>query len=138
MRFLTIGAATAVAASITIPAVAGGRGEPDADAKFVSCLRAEGAGIPAGTRGMAIKTWLRAHPEAESALAACTPSNGPKPQDLIACLRAQGLQPPAALDALKPWLAGQSKDVLRACDIVPKESCGAESRPADAPAAKDS
>ena len=134
MRLLTVLAATAVAAAVTIPAGADER--PSAgEATFVTCLRAQGAQIPAETRGPAIKVWLVEHSGdegVEHAIKTCKagrPANGPAPEELIACLRAQGLEPPAAIEELKPWLARQmendaNKAALRACDVVPKEKAG--------------
>jgi hypothetical protein len=125
MRVLIILAATAVASSFALPALAGDRAS-DPDAAFVSCLRSHGADIPAETRGAAIKNWLIAHPSAESAAADCKPNAGPAPAELVACLRAQGLQPPSAAEELKPWLgrlmeSGDAKEALRACDFAGKE-----------------
>jgi hypothetical protein len=153
MRVLIILAATAVAATmaaaLTLPAGADERADPDG-AKFVACLRAEGAEIPTDARGEAIKAWLLGHPGDERAVAACKPRSGPAPQELVACLRGQGVEPPAAVAELKPWLgrlieSGESKDALKACDVVPKEEkrvvvargeCAGATRPAE-DAAKD-
>src|SRR3954453_5234832 len=94
-RFLTVLAATAVAAAVTIPALADDPG--DGDAKFVTCLRSQGLDIPADTHGDAVKTWLLAHQSdaaVDPALRACkTREEGPSPkaEELSACLRAHGL-----------------------------------------------
>src|SRR3954453_18975834 len=123
-RFLTTVAATAaaaaVAAAITLPA--GASDEPVAkDAKQVACLRDHGLAIPADTTGDAIKTWLLAHDGVEDAVAACRPHNAGgdvKVADLTACLRAHGLNPPADLEQLKPWIAQQGGDAgLAACGV---------------------
>src|SRR4051794_32018454 len=75
-RFITVIAATAVAATvaaaITLPA--GASDDPTAkDAKFVACLRDHGLAIPADTSGDAIKGWLLAHDGVDAAVAACKP-----------------------------------------------------------------
>src|SRR4051794_2841166 len=56
-------AAAAVAAATSLPAGADDPGQ-STDAQFVTCLRAHGAGVPAGARGAAIKTWVIGHEDA--------------------------------------------------------------------------
>jgi hypothetical protein len=128
-RFVAIIAATAaaaaVAAAISLPAGADEQ-TSSSDAAFVSCLRSHGAAIPADAQGAAIKTWLIAHeqdPGVESALRACAPdkpNDGVAPEQLKSCLRDHGLEPPSAIEQLKPWIASQLetdavKTALKAC-----------------------
>jgi hypothetical protein len=152
-RFLTIIAATAVAAAITIPAVADSGGSPDDElATFATCLRAHGVAVPTDLQGVAIKQWVGDHQDIagmQAAFKACDPhpSQGEKadsqaPEKLVACLRDKGLQPPANLNDLKPWILGQSetaagKSALNACGLQPPEDkpatedagpCGAPDR----------
>src|SRR4051794_14073795 len=94
-RFLTVIAATAVAAAvaaaITLPAGASDEPTTTKDAKFVACLRDQGLAIPPETTGDAIKTWLLAHDGVDDAIKACkTREDGRnvKVDELIACLRA--------------------------------------------------
>ena len=144
-RLVAIIAATAAAASvaaiITRPASAG---DPAADdARFVTCLRAQGLDIPAGTVEPAIKNWILAHrdePGTDRSLTACKLKIGGStaaPEELLACLRDHGLDPPPNLEAFKPWMARQheteaGKAAQRACgfDARPTEhirgSCGAK------------
>jgi hypothetical protein len=138
-RLAVILAATAAAASvataITLPA--GADPLTPADAKFVTCLRSEGLAIPAATRGDAIKEWLLAQADraaVDRAVSRCKPqvAAGPAPEELIACLREQGLGPPADLDRFKPWLAqmmaaGRGEAAARACKLEtapPKDRAG--------------
>ena len=127
-RFLIVIAATAVAATvaaaITLPA--GASDEPTTkDPKLVACLRDQGLAIPPETTGDAVKQWLLAHDGVDDAVRACkTREEGPnvKVDELVACLRAHGLNPPAAVDQLKPWLAPKfddaaTRDVLKACGL---------------------
>jgi hypothetical protein len=127
-RFLTIIAATAVAAAVTIPALADdGSPSSDGPAAFETCLRAHGIPVPAGLEGRAFKEWIGAHPDTsglEDAFGACDPQAGKPsdqgPKELRTCLANKGLNPPAELDALKPWVLQQSqtaagKDALKAC-----------------------
>jgi hypothetical protein len=130
-RFLSVLAATAlaaaVAAAITLPAGADAPTRDEPDATFVDCLRAHGLGIPADARGDAIKTWIVAHdsdPAVKRAVVPCKAKAGgaAAPADLIACLRDHGLNPPGAIDQLKPWILGQldsatARAALRACGI---------------------
>jgi hypothetical protein len=147
-RFLTIVAATAVAAAITIPAVADD-GPADELGAFATCLRTHGIPVPAGLEGVAIKQWIGDHQDTaglEAAFEACDPNprQGDKadhaaPEKLVACLRTKGLTPPAALDDLKPWVFEQSKTdagkaALNACGFAGVEDkraaggggCGAD------------
>jgi hypothetical protein len=118
-------AAAAVAAAITMPA--GADEASSADAKFVSCLQSLGLGIPAGTRGDDIKRWMLAQADraaVDRAVAKCKPQDdGQPPQELVACLRAHGLNPPAGLTEFKPWLGrimatAQGESVARACKLA--------------------
>ena len=105
-RFLTIVAATAVAAAVTIPALADSGSPADELGTFAACLRTHGIPIPADLEGVAIKEWVGAHQDTaglEAAFKACDPNprQGDKadhaaPEQLVACLRAKGLEPPAA------------------------------------------
>jgi hypothetical protein len=135
-RFFTIIAATAVAAAITIPAVADSGSPPDELATFATCLRAHGIPIPANLEGVAIKEWVGAHRDTaglDDAFKACDPKprqgpkdGGPGPEELRACLTAKGLNPPTGLDELKPWVLQQSqtaagKATLQACGFAGAE-----------------
>jgi hypothetical protein len=136
-RFLTIIAATAVAAAITIPALADSGSPSDELATFATCLRAHGVPVPAGLEGVAIKEWVGAHHDTaglDDAFKACDPQphqgakdGGPGPEELRACLAGKGLNPPASLDALKPWVLQQSKtsagnEALKACGFAGVET----------------
>ena len=137
-------AAAAVAAAITLPA--GADSLTPADAKFVSCLRSQGLTIPAGTRGDDIKRWLLAQGDraaVDRAVAQCKPqvAEGPGPQELIACLRKQGLNPPADLNEFKPWLGRvmatpEGEAAARACklEMAPKDKAGGPAQCGGAPA----
>jgi hypothetical protein len=149
-RFLTIIAATAVAAAVAIPAVADNGSPSDELATFATCLRTQGIPVPADLEGVAIKEWIGAHPDLaglDDAFAACDPKprqgskdDGPGPAELRACLTGKGLNPPASLDELKPWVLRQSetaagKDALKACGFAGVEkkhavrdggACGAD------------
>ena len=135
-RFLTIIAATAVAAAITIPAVADNGSPADELATFATCMRAHGVPVPTDLEGVAIKQWVGDHEDAEglkAAFQACDPhpNQGDKadsaaPQELVACLRAKGLQPPANVSELKPWILQQSQTAagntaLKACGFAGPE-----------------
>jgi hypothetical protein len=118
-RFLIVIAATAVAAAVTIPAVANDSGA-DGEATFVGCMRANGVAIPADTRGVAIKQWIAAHesPAVKDALKQCAPAEKTVAVDsLVACLKDRGLNPPSDPVALKPWLAAQDASVVKACGV---------------------
>lgn len=124
-RFLIVIAATAVAAAVTIPAVAdsgSGSGSDPKEVAFVNCMRTNGIDIPADAHGFAIKQWIAAHesqPSVTDALKKCAPDDriGGGPQELIACLKSKGLNPPAALDQLKQWMSTQDASVLKACGV---------------------
>ena len=144
-RFLTIVAATAVAAAITIPAVADSGGSPsDELGTFATCLRSHGIPIPADLEGIAIKQWVGEHEDAEglkAAFEACDPhpekgdkADNQAPEELVACLRAKGLQPPANLNDLKPWILGQfdttaGKSALNACGLQAPDEKRASGEP---------
>jgi hypothetical protein len=153
-RFLTIIAATAVAAAITIPAVADNGSPSDELATVATCLRAHGIPIPADLEGVAIKQWIGAHRDIaglDDAFTTCDPKprqgakdGGPGPEELRTCLTGKGLNPPASLDELKPWVLHQSqtaagKEALNACGFAGVEekhavedggACGADKAPA--------
>ncbi len=127
-RFLIVIAATAVAAAITIPALAKDSGpthpSPDPEAAFVNCMRTNGIDIPADTRGFAIKQWIAAHesqPSVTDALKKCAPDEkkggGIAVDSLVACLKSHGLQPPTDPVALKQWLASQDASVIKGCGV---------------------
>ena len=138
-RFLTIVAATAVAAAITIPAVADSGSPSDELETFATCLRTHGIAIPADLHGVAIKEWVGAHQDTaglEAAFEACDPhpdkvdkADNAAPEKLVACLRTKGLEPPAGIEDLKPWIIQQSqtatgKEALNACGFA-----GVEEKP---------
>jgi hypothetical protein len=102
-------AGAAVIAAITLPAGADPT-SADPDAQLVSCLRAHGADIPAGTQGVAIKDWVRAHESDGTALRAMKACDTGGPTELAACLRGQGLDVPTAIDELKPWILQHADD----------------------------
>jgi hypothetical protein len=142
-RFLTIIAATAVAAAITIPAVADSGDPADELGTFATCLRAHDIPVPANLEGVAIKQWIGAHHDAsgmEAAFAACDPkpqgdkTDGAPPERLVACLRAKGLQPPADLAAFKRFTLTVPAATLEACGLAAaredKRTCGEEKTPA--------
>jgi hypothetical protein len=122
---LATAAAAAVAAAITLPAGANDSDSgPDPEATFVNCLRTNGVDIPADTRGFAIKQWLAAHesqPSVSDAIQKCQPDDkrggGIKVDDLIACLKSHGLNPPTAPDQLKEWLGSQPAETVKACGV---------------------
>ena len=69
----------------------------------------------------------RRRPRHRPRVAACKPK-GESPERLVACLRGQGLEPPTAIEELKPWIGRQfdsdaGKTTLRACglEITPKD-----------------
>jgi hypothetical protein len=81
-RFLTIVAATAVAATVTIPAIADNGSPADELSTFASCMRAHGVPIPADLEGVAIKQWIGTHEDAsglEAGFRACDPHPAGKP-----------------------------------------------------------
>jgi hypothetical protein len=118
---LATAAAAAVAAALTLPAGADSGSDPDAT--FVNCLRTNGVDIPADARGAAIKQWILAHesPSVDDAIQKCAPDakkgDSIGVEQLTACLRDHGLQPPTAPDQLKDWLGSQSKETLKACGV---------------------
>jgi hypothetical protein len=124
MKLLTVLAATAVAAAaaaaISIPAGANPSAGDNAT-KIAACLRAHGAaGAPAGGDPRALKQWVAAHPS-DAAVKPCLPQASP-PTELLSCLRAHGLTPPANLFQLKPWMVRQAgtaagKAKLHACRV---------------------
>jgi hypothetical protein len=122
-RFLTVIAATAVAAAVTIPAIADSRSGSDPEATFVNCMRTNGIDIPADTRGFAIKQWIAAHdaPSVQDALKKCAPDEkkggGIAVDSLVACLKSHGLQPPTDPVALKQWLGSQDASVIKKCGV---------------------
>ncbi len=163
-RFLTIVAATAVAAAVTIPAVADSGPPADELATFSSCLRTHGIPIPADLEGVAVKEWIGEHEDLaglKAAFEACDPNpsqgrrdDAEEPEELRACLRSKNLDPPASLEALKPWVLEQSatdagKAALTACGFGGVEekraiaggACGADkaraSRKAEASRARE-
>jgi hypothetical protein len=125
-------AAAAVAAAISLPAGAAKSGS-DELATFASCLRAHGAAIPTGLDAVATKEWLGAHEQeadVSKAMDACNPvtvrrektGNTASPAELVSCLHDHGLEAPATIDELKPWVARQmdtaaGKAVLNACGL---------------------
>ena len=132
-RLLAIIAATAasaaVAAAITIPAGAD-PAAADSDAQFVTCLRAHGADIPAGTQGAAIKEWVHNHENDDAvirAMKACD-ANAAGPDELLSCLRAHGLDVPAAVDELKAWISQHADDPSAKPAF---EACHFSAQPAD-------
>jgi hypothetical protein len=143
-RLISVLAATAVAAAvaaaITLPAGADAPAPDEPDATFVACLRAHGVGIPADARGDAIKAWIVAHDTDSAVTGAVAPckakaAGGDSPPDLVACLRDHGLNPPGAIDELKPWVLGQLKSdagraAVHACGIAQGPT---DRKPADAP-----
>jgi hypothetical protein len=123
-------AAAAVAAAISLPAGADD-GPRDELATFTSSLRAHGLAVPEGLDPLATKQWIGEHEGSagfEAAMDACQPdkpatAGGPAPEELLACLRHQGLTPPTTIDQLKPWMAQQDataagRSALSACGVV--------------------
>jgi hypothetical protein len=124
MKLLTVLAATAVAAAVAAALSISAGASPRADAqatKIATCLHAHGAaGGPSGADARALKQWVAAHAD-DPAVTACMPQSA-APPGLVACLRAHGLNPPANLFQLKPWMLRQNgtdagKTVLRACHV---------------------
>jgi hypothetical protein len=148
-RLIAIIAATAtaaaVAAAISLPAGADDGGQPaDPDGvKLAACLRDHGAAVPAGAQDRELKDWIggaEGRPEVRAALKACDASNekpGPPPEQLTACLRDHGLNPPSTLEELKPWLidtvltTDAGKAAAKACGVQPRQSGGGAGKPAD-------
>ena len=136
-------AATAVAAAVTaaisLPAGADQGPPPD---QLVACLRAHGVDIPADARDFAIKAWIADHesgPAVDRAMSACQPGGSPgetSPEKLAGCLRDHGLDAPAAIADLKPWIVHQldteaGKAALAACgvDTAPDEKREGDAKP---------
>jgi hypothetical protein len=113
-------ASAAVAAAITLPAGADPASRPnDEGAQINACLRAHGAAVPADLLGRALKEWVGDH-QSDPAVDACMPGPGvkPAPEELIACLRDHGLNPPSQIEGLKPYLAQhENDDALQACGV---------------------
>jgi hypothetical protein len=126
-RFLIVIAATAVAAAVTIPALAdsgSGSGADPKEVAFVNCMRTNGVDIPADAHGFAIKQWIAAHesqPSVTEALKKCAGddrrSDSVGVQELTACLKSKGLNPPSDPVALKQWLASQDPAVIKSCGV---------------------
>jgi hypothetical protein len=124
MKLLTVLAATAVAAAVAAALSISAGASPSADGqatKIATCLHAHGAtGAPSGADALALKQWVAAHAD-DPAVTACMPQSA-APVGLVGCLRAHGLNPPANLFQLKPWMLRQNataagKAVLRACHV---------------------
>jgi hypothetical protein len=128
-------AAAAVAAAISLPAGADD-GPRDELATFTSCLRAHGLAVPEGLDPIATKQWIGEHDGSagfQAAMDACQPDKpakvgGPAPEELLACLRHQGLTPPTTIDQLKPWMAQQDGTAAGRSAL---SACGVDARPAD-------
>jgi hypothetical protein len=153
MKLLTVLAATAVAAAVAAAlSITAGASPSAADqaTKIATCLHAHGAaGAPSGADALALKQWVATHAD-DPAVSACMPQSA-APPGLVACLRAHGLNPPANLFQLKPWMLRQNgteagKAALRACHVsfdAPQrqkvlralKGCGGGT-PADKPKAK--
>jgi hypothetical protein len=124
MKLLTVLAATAVAAAVAAALSISAGADPSAGdqaTKLANCLHAHGAAdAPSGADPLALKQWVAANAD-NPAVAACNPgSRGPA--ELVSCLRAHGLNPPANLDQLKPWMVRQAgtdagKAALHACGV---------------------
>ena len=124
MKLLTVLAATAVAAAVAAALSITAGAAPSAGdqaTKIATCLRAHGAaGAPSGADALALKQWVGTHAD-DAAVAACMPRSAPPP-GLLACLRSHGLNPPANLFRLKPWMVRQAgtaagKAALSACGV---------------------
>ena len=141
---LIILAATALAAAITIPALAqdgsGGAQDP-ALARFTACLTAHGVTPPAGLGGRELKQWLAAHQDEATVSAAMQACAGPDRTDdklveLRACLRNHGVDVGDAPDQLKGKMLELSRTdagraILNACNSEPaKPPAGAADKPA--------
>jgi hypothetical protein len=93
--------------------------------KIATCLRAEGAAVPTDL-GDGLEAWLDSHKaQLEGPARRCKSRDegkGTAPEELLACLRAHGLNPPGNLFRLKPWMLRQSgtqagKAALSACGV---------------------
>ena len=117
-RFLTVLAATFVAAAIAIPALGANQTPNDDGAQINACLRAHGVDVPADLRGIQLKQWIGNHMAESQACVPDHPDGQPAPEKLIKCLRDNGLNPPSNIDELKPYLAShQDSAALTACGI---------------------
>jgi hypothetical protein len=144
---LAAAAASAVAAiaAIALPAVGADSKTPRDQAKppgdfgaFVACLRSHGL-ADAPTDPAQLKPWLGAEEGSDpdsvkAAVAACDDkrpakdavvARGPDIEDVIACVRAHGLEAPTAPDAFKRWVAqteasdaGALDTAMRACKMA--------------------
>jgi hypothetical protein len=123
MKLLTVLAATAVAAAVAAALSISAGADPSAGdqaTKIATCLHARAPDAPSGADPLALKRWLAAHADT-AAVAACLPRSG-SPAALVACLRAHGLNAPANLFRLKPWMVRQArtdtgKAALNACGV---------------------
>jgi hypothetical protein len=85
---------------------------------------------------MATKTWVGAHqdsPGFEAAINACDPkpdrpAKNSAPEELVACLRAHGLNPPSSIDELKPYMLQQDGTTAGRAAL---SACGIDSRPVE-------
>jgi hypothetical protein len=147
-RTLIILAATAVAAVITIPAVAqdgSGGGQDPALARFTACLTAHGVTVPAGLGGLELKQWLAARQDDATVSAALQACAGPRPdsgrgfEQLYSCLRAHGVDLADAPDAVKREVVALTqidagKATLAACQVsVDKPADKGDAAPAKEP-----
>jgi hypothetical protein len=134
-------AAAAVAAAITLPAGADSgakASQSDELAAFTSCLRAHGLAVPTGLEPVALKGWLGDHEGSasfEAAVNACEPHTegpakapAPSPEELVTCLRDHGLDAPATIDQLKPWVLQQSQTESGKAALT---ACGFDARPVE-------
>ena len=158
-RTLIILAATALAAAVTIPALAqesGGSAPDPGLARFTACLADHGVTVPAGLDGRGVKEWIGARQgdaTVAAALNACAgPDDGQKVAELRACLRSHGADVGTAPDELKRRMLELSQTdagraILNACNAEPAKpdagkpaagDCGggrAEPAPSDKPEA---
>ncbi len=121
-------AAAAVAAAITIPAVAqsGGDQQDPALAKVTSCLTAHGVDVPAGLDGAGLKQWVGQHQD-DATIRAALDACGSGGRDsgfarLYSCLKAHGVDvanSPAAVKGkvLELSQTDAGKATLEACNI---------------------
>jgi len=135
-RTLIILAATALAAAVTIPAVAqeGGGGAQDPGlARFTACLADHGVNPPAGLDGRELKQWIGTRvddPTIAAALNACAgPERDDKLAQLRACLSRHGVDVSGDPDALKRKMLELSQTdagraTLNACNAEPAKPDG--------------
>jgi hypothetical protein len=105
--------------------------------ELVSCLRSHGLDVP--SENGALKQWMSQHRDdanAQDAFKACDfnpnprdrAKTGPAPEDLAKCLRSNGADVPASLDAsgLKQWIGAHlGSDAVKKCAGAPdKPGCG--------------